>query len=65
MRAATVLPLKPEPVVAGSKDSNIEGIDERLDMVAEEPNSNGRVLLNSFVASCVLQLCPSLCYQPT
>ena len=46
-----MLPLEAEPVVRGTKDSNIEGINEFYDALVEEPVSNGGVLLNGFVAS--------------
>ena len=45
-----MLPLKVEPVVSGSKDSDIDCIDEVLDVVIEAPISNGRVLLDCFAA---------------
>ena len=51
MRAAAMLPLKSEPVVAGTKDSGVEGIDELDDAVIEEPVSDGGVLLDCLVAS--------------
>ena len=56
MSAATMLPLKAEPVVTGTKDSNIEGID---DAVVEEPVSDSWVLLDSFVPNrfCQLEVC--------
>ena len=38
-------------VVAETKDSNIEGINEFNDALIEEPVSNGRVLLDSFATS--------------
>ena len=37
MRAVTMLPLKPHPLVSGSKHTNIVGLDEFLDSVVEEP----------------------------
>ena len=51
VRAAAMLPFKAEPVVSGTKDSNIKRIDELDDTLIEEPVSNGRVFLYSFVAS--------------
>ena len=51
MRTAAMLPLKAEPVVGGAKDSGIESIDELDDTMVEEPVSDGRVLLDSFVSS--------------
>ena len=39
VRAAPVLPLKPQPVVCGSKDSSVEDLDEFNDSVVEEPCS--------------------------
>ena len=51
MRTAAMLPLEAEPVVTGTKDSGVEGIDELDDAVVEEPVSDGGVLLDGFVAS--------------
>ena len=48
MWAAAVLPFKAEPVVSGTKDSNIEGIDKFDDALAV---SYGGVLLDGFVVS--------------
>ena len=44
VRAATVLPLKAQPVVSSSKHTSVEDIDELVDAMMEEPVSNGRVL---------------------
>ena len=44
MRTSTVLPLKVHPVVCDTKNTNIEGIDELLNVVMEEPICNGWVL---------------------
>ena len=41
VRAATILPLKPHPIV---KHSNIVGLDELLDSVIEEPVRDGWIL---------------------
>ena len=46
--AATMLPLKAQRVVTGTKYSYIEGID---DAVVEEPDSDSWILLDSFVVS--------------
>lgn len=47
MRVATMLPLKAEPVISGTKNSNVEGSDEFLDTVIKEPVGSGRVLLDN------------------
>ena len=44
VRAASVLPLKPEPVVRGSKDSSVEDLHELHESVVEEPVCEGWVL---------------------
>ena len=44
VRAATVLPLKAQPVVSSSKHTSVEGIDELVDTVVKKPVSDGRVL---------------------
>ena len=44
MRTSTVLPLKAHPVVCDTKNTNIEGIDELLNAVMEEPVCNRWVL---------------------
>ena len=44
VRAASVLPLKPEPVVRGSKDSSVEDLHKLHDSVVEEPVCKGWVL---------------------
>ena len=41
VRAASVLPLKPKPVVSSSKDSNVECLEELHNSVVEEPVSEG------------------------
>ena len=51
VRAAAMLPLKVEPVVSGTKDSTVEGINELLDALIKEPVGNGGVLSDCFVAS--------------
>lgn len=51
MRAAAMLPLKAEPVVRGTNDSNVERIDEFDDALVEEPVSDGGILLDSFATS--------------
>ena len=51
VRAATMLPLKPEPEVGGTKNTNIEGIDELLDAMMEEPVRDGGVLLQGLAAA--------------
>ena len=48
VRAATMLPLKVEPVVCGTNDSNVECIDEFDDALVEEL---GEVLLDSSATS--------------
>ena len=44
MRAASVLPLKPQPVVCGSKDSSVEDLGELNVSVIEEPVCEGWIL---------------------
>ena len=44
MRAALVLPLKPQPVVGGLKDFDIQGLEELHDTVVKEPVSKDWVL---------------------
>ena len=44
MRAATMLPTKHQPIVSGSKDSNVEGLDKLHDSMVEEPVCEGWVL---------------------
>ena len=44
MRAAPVLPLKPQPVVSGSKDSSEESLGELNYSMIEEPVCKGWVL---------------------
>ena len=39
-----MLPLKPQPVVSGTKDCNVEDLDELCDPVVEEPVRDGWVL---------------------
>ena len=51
MGAATVLPLKAEPEVSGTKNVNIESVDELLDAMMEEPVGNGGVLLQGLAAA--------------
>ena len=41
VRAASVLPLKRQPVVCGSKDSSVEDLDELNESVVEEPVCEG------------------------
>ena len=50
MRAATVLPLKAQPVVSSTKDTSLEGIIELVDAIVEEPVSDGRVLYDCCAA---------------
>ena len=45
-----MLPLEAERVVGGTKDSSVEGINELYDKFIAEPVSDGRVLLDCFVA---------------
>ena len=47
MRAATMLPLEPHPVVGNSKHSDIVGLDELLYSVVEEPVRDGWILDDS------------------
>ena len=44
MRAASVLPLKPQPVVCCSKDSSVEDLDKLYNSVIKEPVCEGWVL---------------------
>ena len=44
VRAATVLPLKAQPVVSSTQDTSVESINELVDAMVEEPVSDGRVL---------------------
>ena len=44
MRTASVLPLKPQPVVGYSKYSDVEDLDKLHDPVVEEPVSKSWVL---------------------
>ena len=37
VRAASVLPLEPQPVVSGSKDSSVEGLEKLHVPMVEEP----------------------------
>ena len=46
--AATVLPLKPHPVVGDTKYSDIVGLDKLLDSVIEEPVCDGWILYDGF-----------------
>ena len=48
VRAATVLPLKPHPVVGDTKYSDIVGLDKLLDSVIEEPVCDGWILYDGF-----------------
>ena len=43
IRAATVLPLKAEPEVGGTKNTNVESVDELLNTMVEEPVGNAGV----------------------
>ena len=52
MRVASVLLLKPQPVVGGSTDSDIESLEELHNTVVEEPVSKGWVLNDSLGTSC-------------
>ena len=47
VRATSVLPLKPQPVVSGSEDSCVEGLDELHDPVVEKPVREGRVVMTA------------------
>jgi len=47
MRAAPMLPLKPEPIVRCTQNIVIEDFYKLLDAVSEEPVTNGKVLKNS------------------
>ena len=51
MRATTVLPLKAEPEVSGTKNANVESINKLLDAMMEEPVGNGWVLLQGLAAA--------------
>ena len=51
MKAAMMLPLKAKPEVSGTKNTNVESIDELLDAMVEEPVSNGRVLLEGLTVA--------------
>ena len=46
-----MLPLKAKPEVSGTKNTNVESIDELLDAMVEEPVSKGRVLLEGLAAA--------------
>ena len=48
VRAASVLPLEPQPVVCGLEHSQVEGINKLLHSVVEEPVSKCRVVVDSF-----------------
>ena len=39
MRAATILPFKAEPVVSGTKDSNVEGVNEVYNALVEDQSA--------------------------
>ena len=52
VRAATVLPLKPHPVVGDTKYSDIVGLDELNDSFIAEPVRNGWILDDSFGTAC-------------
>ena len=45
VRAASVLPLKAEPEVSGTKNANVESVYKLLNTMMKEPVSNGWVLL--------------------
>ena len=47
-----MLQLKANPEVSGTKNTNVESIDELLDAMVEELVSNGRVLLEGLAAAC-------------
>ena len=51
MRTAAMLLFEAEPVVGGTKNSNVESIDEFDNALIEEPVSDGQVLLDSFTTS--------------
>ena len=50
VRAASVLPLEPQPVVSSSKDSGVEGLEELHDSMVEEPVGEGWVVDDSLGA---------------
>ena len=50
VRAASVLPLEPQPVVSSSKDSSVEGPEELHDSMVEEPVGEGWVVNDSLRA---------------
>ena len=52
VRAATVLPLKPHPVVGDTKYSDIVGLDEFHDSFVEEPVCDSWILNDSFGTAC-------------
>ena len=52
VRAASVLPLEPQPVVSSSKDSSVEGLEELHDSMVEEPVGEGWVVDDSLGAGC-------------
>ena len=41
-----MLPLKPQPLVSGSKDSSVESLGELNDCMVEEPACKGQVFNN-------------------
>ena len=47
MRAATMLPLKPEPIIRCTQEILIEDFPKLLDAVAEEPGAESMVLNDS------------------
>ena len=52
VRAASVLPLEPQPVVSSSKDSSVEGFEELHHSMVEEPVGEGWVVDDSLGAGC-------------
>ena len=50
VRAASVLPLEPQPVVSSPKDSGVEGLEELHDSMVEEPVGEGWVVDDSLGA---------------
>ena len=51
VRTAAVLPLKPEPVVRGVKNSNVESLHKLLYAVAEEPVIDGWIVDDGYSAA--------------
>ena len=71
MRAATVLPPKLEPEVGGTKNTNIESVNELLNAMVEAPISNGRVqrvgdslaVTEAMYANAILEVLHTSCDQ--